>query len=113
MLGGSPRRACGGATGLLPAEAVERLEFELGVIGEMGFDSYFLIVWDFVKFAKENGIAVGPGRGWRRGRSSPTRSTSPTSIRSTTTSCSSGSEPGAQVHARHRHRLLPSAGAIG
>ncbi len=46
-----------------PAEATERLEFELGVIGEMGFDSYFLIVWDFVRFAKENGIAVGPGRG--------------------------------------------------
>jgi DNA polymerase-3 subunit alpha len=46
-----------------PAEAVERLEFELGVIGEMGFESYFLIVWDFVKFAKDNGIAVGPGRG--------------------------------------------------
>ena len=46
-----------------PAEAVERLEFELGVIDEMGFESYFLIVWDFVKFAKENGIAVGPGRG--------------------------------------------------
>ncbi|HEY3492234.1 MAG TPA: DNA polymerase III subunit alpha, partial [Solirubrobacterales bacterium] len=46
-----------------PAEAVERLEFELGVIEEMGFESYFLIVWDFVAFAKENGIAVGPGRG--------------------------------------------------
>ncbi|HEX6117165.1 MAG TPA: DNA polymerase III subunit alpha [Solirubrobacterales bacterium] len=46
-----------------PAEALERLEFELGVIGEMGFDSYFLIVWDFVRFAKENGVAVGPGRG--------------------------------------------------
>jgi DNA polymerase-3 subunit alpha len=47
----------------LPAEARERLEFELGVIEEMGFESYFLIVWDFVRFAKENGIAVGPGRG--------------------------------------------------
>ncbi len=46
-----------------PAEAVERLEFELGVIDEMGFESYFLIVWDFVKYAKDNGIAVGPGRG--------------------------------------------------
>jgi DNA polymerase III subunit alpha len=46
-----------------PADAVERLEFELGVIGEMGFDSYFLIVWDFVRYAKESGIAVGPGRG--------------------------------------------------
>ncbi|HEY3552465.1 MAG TPA: DNA polymerase III subunit alpha, partial [Solirubrobacterales bacterium] len=46
-----------------PAEAVERLEFELGVIEEMGFSSYFLIVWDFVTYAKNNGIAVGPGRG--------------------------------------------------
>ncbi|MEA2128879.1 MAG: polymerase subunit alpha, partial [Solirubrobacteraceae bacterium] len=46
-----------------PAEAVERLEMELGVIVEMGFAAYFLIVWDFVKFAKDNGIAVGPGRG--------------------------------------------------
>jgi DNA polymerase-3 subunit alpha len=47
----------------VPAEAAERLEFELGVIEEMGFPDYFLIVWDFVKYAKENGIAVGPGRG--------------------------------------------------
>jgi DNA polymerase III subunit alpha len=46
-----------------PAEAVERLELELGVIEEMGFSSYFLIVWDFVRYAKENGVAVGPGRG--------------------------------------------------
>ena len=36
---------------------------ELGVIDRMGFNAYFLIVWDFVRFAKENGIAVGPGRG--------------------------------------------------
>ncbi len=47
----------------VPAEAMERLEFELGVIEEMGFSSYFLIVWDFVRYAKENGVAVGPGRG--------------------------------------------------
>jgi len=47
----------------LPAAAVERLEFELGVIEKMGFESYFLIVWDFVSYAKSNGIAVGPGRG--------------------------------------------------
>jgi DNA polymerase III subunit alpha len=46
-----------------PAEAVERLEFELGVIEEMGFSSYFLIVWDFVSYAKSSGVAVGPGRG--------------------------------------------------
>jgi DNA polymerase III subunit alpha len=46
-----------------PAEAVERMEMELAVIDRMGFNAYFLIVWDFVKFAKDNGIAVGPGRG--------------------------------------------------
>jgi DNA polymerase III subunit alpha len=46
-----------------PAEAVERMEMELGVIDRMGFNAYFLIVWDFVRFAKDNGIAVGPGRG--------------------------------------------------
>jgi DNA polymerase-3 subunit alpha len=47
----------------IPADALERLDFELGVISEMGFESYFLIVWDFVTYAKDNGIAVGPGRG--------------------------------------------------
>jgi DNA polymerase III subunit alpha len=46
-----------------PAEAAQRMEMELGVIDRMGFNAYFLIVWDFVKFAKDNGIAVGPGRG--------------------------------------------------
>jgi DNA polymerase-3 subunit alpha len=46
-----------------PAEAVERLDMELEVIGRMGFEAYFLIVWDFVKYAKDSGIAVGPGRG--------------------------------------------------
>jgi len=46
-----------------PAEAVERMEMELGVIDSMGFNAYFLIVWDFVNYAKSNGIAVGPGRG--------------------------------------------------
>jgi DNA polymerase-3 subunit alpha len=46
-----------------PAEAVERAEYELGVIDRMGFNAYFLIVWDFVKYAKDAGIAVGPGRG--------------------------------------------------
>jgi DNA polymerase III subunit alpha len=46
-----------------PPEAGERLRFELGVIGEMGFASYFLIVWDYMRWARENGVAVGPGRG--------------------------------------------------
>jgi DNA polymerase III subunit alpha len=46
-----------------PAAAIERAEYELGVIARMGFSGYFLIVWDFVKYAKDSGIAVGPGRG--------------------------------------------------
>ncbi|MDO8736906.1 MAG: DNA polymerase III subunit alpha, partial [Thermoleophilia bacterium] len=44
-------------------EITERLEFELATISEMDFASYFLIVWDFVKFSRDNDIAVGPGRG--------------------------------------------------
>ncbi|MBV9603471.1 MAG: DNA polymerase III subunit alpha, partial [Solirubrobacterales bacterium] len=47
----------------VPAEALERADYELGVIERMGFSGYFLIVWDFVKYAKDSGIAVGPGRG--------------------------------------------------
>src|SRR4051794_30320574 len=47
----------------IPADAVERAEMELAVVDRMGFDAYFLIVWDFVKWVKDNGIAVGPGRG--------------------------------------------------
>ncbi len=47
----------------VPAAAVERAEMELGVIDRMGFNAYFLIVHDFVAYAKDNGIAVGPGRG--------------------------------------------------
>jgi DNA polymerase-3 subunit alpha len=46
-----------------PAEAIERADYELDVIERMGFSGYFLIVWDFVKYAKDAGIAVGPGRG--------------------------------------------------
>ena len=47
----------------LPANVVDRLEFELNVIGDMGFPAYFLVVWDLIRFARENGIRVGPGRG--------------------------------------------------
>ena len=47
----------------LPREVVERFEKEKAVIVKMGFPDYFLIVWDVVKFARENGIPVGPGRG--------------------------------------------------
>ena len=41
----------------------ERLEYELSTIKNMGFVDYFLIVWDFIHYAKSQGIAVGPGRG--------------------------------------------------
>ncbi len=41
----------------------ERLDYELSVINQMGYVEYFLIVWDFINYAKENGIMVGPGRG--------------------------------------------------
>lgn len=49
--------------GIIPEEYISRLEFELSVIHQMGFDDYFLIVSDFISFAKSKGIPVGPGRG--------------------------------------------------
>ena len=41
----------------------ERLDFELQVMEQMGFPTYFLVVWDYIRFARDNGIPVGPGRG--------------------------------------------------
>lgn len=49
--------------GKITPEIRERLEFELSVIKNMGFPGYFLIVWDFIKKAREMGVRVGPGRG--------------------------------------------------
>jgi DNA polymerase-3 subunit alpha len=49
--------------GTVTSELQDRLKFELKTIKEMGFADYFLIVWDFIAFAKRNGIGVGPGRG--------------------------------------------------
>lgn len=46
-----------------PEKAIAQLNYELGIVHKMGFDDYFLIVWDFVRFAKDQGITVGPGRG--------------------------------------------------
>ena len=46
-----------------PESYRERLEYEIGVISRMGYVNYYLIVWDFIRFAKESGIPVGPGRG--------------------------------------------------
>lgn len=49
--------------GKIPDNYKKRLVYELNVIGEMNFPNYFLVVYDFIKFAKKNGILVGPGRG--------------------------------------------------
>ena len=46
-----------------PGEYKQRLEYEIGVISRMGYVNYYLIVWDFIHYAKQSGIPVGPGRG--------------------------------------------------
>src|SRR5438045_7579831 len=45
------------------SELIKRLDYEVDILERTGFVSYFLIVWDFIHFAKERGILVGPGRG--------------------------------------------------
>jgi DNA polymerase-3 subunit alpha len=47
----------------LPPEVTGRVDYELGVIADMGFSAYFLVVWDLIRYARERGIRVGPGRG--------------------------------------------------
>lgn len=47
----------------IPSQYIERLKYELNIIHQMGFDDYFLIVWDYVRYAKINKIQVGAGRG--------------------------------------------------
>ena len=46
-----------------PEQYQARLEYEIGIIKQMSYSGYFLIVWDFIKYARDNGIPVGPGRG--------------------------------------------------
>ena len=59
----SPRRGCARRYGASTPELEDRLRFELKTIHEMGFADYFLIVADFISFAKHDGVSVGPGRG--------------------------------------------------
>jgi DNA polymerase III subunit alpha len=47
----------------LPQDYQDRLVYELGIMQQMGFSTYFLVVWDYIKYAKDKGIPVGPGRG--------------------------------------------------
>lgn len=48
---------------IIPAEQLTRADYELGVIDNMGFNGYFLIIWDFIGWGKDQGIIFGPGRG--------------------------------------------------
>jgi DNA polymerase-3 subunit alpha len=59
-----------GERAVTEAELIKRLEHEIGILEKTGFVSYFLIVWDFIHFAKERGIPVGPGRGSAAGSTS-------------------------------------------
>ena len=90
-----PRRAVRGGLARryesVTPELRERLQFELKTIREMGFADYFLIVWDFVHFAKTHGISVGPGAARPPDRWPRTASRSPTSTRSATACSSSAS----------------------
>ena len=57
------RRAQGTAVKAADEQYAQRLEYEIKVIEAMGFAGYFLVVWDFIRYAREHGIPVGPGRG--------------------------------------------------
>ena len=103
----SARRASQKRYGTATPELTERLQFELKTIREMGFADYFLIVWDFIHFAKQNGISVGPGP--RLGRRLARRllprdhRRRPDPLRPPLRALP---QPGPQVHAGHGHRLL-------
>ncbi len=65
----------------------QRLERELAIIQQMKFPGYFLIVWDFIRYAREREIPVGPGRGSAAGRWFPTRWALLISIRCSMSCC--------------------------
>ena len=92
---------------IAPQEYKERLEYELSVIEKMGYVDYYLIVWDFIDYAKRNGIPVGPGRGSGAG-SIAAYCIGITGIDPMKYNLlfERFSQPGAGQHARLRHRLL-------
>ena len=89
-------------------EYLERLEIELGTIIQMGFPGYFLIVADFINWAKHNGVPVGPGRGSGAGSlvAYSHRHHRPRSV-ALCPAVRAFPEPGTGFHARLRHRFLP------
>ena len=110
----SARRACASATATTPApRSLERLEHELGIINRMGFASYFLIVWDFVRYAREQGIpALGPRLGLRRPGQlpAPAQQRLPAQVRPALRAVP---RPQSLRGARHRHRPVPGAPVRG
>ena len=92
----------------------ERLKFEIEVIKRMGFPGYFLIVWDFIRFARESGIPVGPGTRLGRRLAGLLRAAHhrhrSDAVRPALRALP---EPRARQHARHRHRLLHAAPGRG
>ena len=90
----------------LPAEVSERLDYELGVIANMGFSAYFLVVWDLIRHARTSGIRVGPGAGigrrLLRGLLPADRRPRPHPLRPALRAVP---QPRAQADARHRHGL--------
>ena len=65
----------------LPADYAERMAHELKIMEQMGFPTYFLVVWDYIRFARDKNIPVGPGRGQPPVPWWPTAWGSPTSTR--------------------------------
>ncbi len=92
----------------------QRLDREIGTIRKMGFAGYFLVVWDFIKFARESGIPVGPGRGSAAGSlvayCMRITDIDPMRVR---TAVRAVPEPGADQPAGHRHRFLLPRRATG
>ena len=87
-------------------EARDRMEYEIGVISKMGYVDYFLIVWDFINYARSQGSSSVRGAAPAQAPSSPTACISPSSIRCATACCSSASQPGARLHAGYRCGFL-------
>ena len=101
------RRAQGLVERTRRRSTAQRLEYELEVIERMGFAGYFLIVWDFIRYAREHGIPVGPGPRLGRRLAGRLRAAHhrhrPAAVRPALRALP---QPRAHQHARHRHRLL-------
>jgi DNA polymerase-3 subunit alpha len=93
----------------LPAKVSERLDYELGVIADMGFSDYFLVCWDLIRHARDNEIRVGPGRGSAAGCCVAyclrIVDLDPIRYDLLFPALRALPQPGAQADARHRHGL--------